>query len=752
MRSRSPSRSTILTEGPLERARMEPRFGKREPLADAAKTAGHPRRVMLRIPGSRDTLAVGAREPMRLVAPFGYSSAADFGIDLERHVSALAEAGADAVQELSTTGPYRSLRPRICANIGIPYGTVLAYEYFDRLRKVSVVTEAIATQLAVEILEEQCALGLSYSTIHAALSRRLLASTEKSRRHRAIAVPSRSAAMLMTLMRRHRIDNPFFLAWPELVRILRKYDVAASMGSSLRPAAISDALDHAHRAEIAEQGVLVSYAHNENVHVLIEGLSHALPDDIAEYVALVDEYCEGAPATALGPLPIDIAAGRDDIAAVPGIVFGRLAGLSLVNVITSKEHLAMPSTEDMVEALRASRVAVYIADAIQVGRRSARDRLMSEAREALNWNAQAQHALFPDLVTALSPAKQGQPCTICASRCPHLIAKNRPATVRASHRPLTPVASRPPSLRAVLEAALEPLGPRVEVIWFGSLAQCQQDAELDLFGLAGSDVDLTLICDDPERTYELLEETLRKISVRLAQSSYGSHISLVSESPGTFLKRLEKRPDLWNAIWRDGIPLGSSDSILSYIRRDRVRRVGGDLVVRYAVRSLELAVLQIALAAMAHAPGTGLSQILRRKLEGALWPLAHAIGSFSEDKELSRRSVLAFLGDIGLPDLGADAVHGRLRLLDHLLRITHITLAEAKVSASLTAQAQARVDNLGRLIHGAVTNWPNFRLPTEAAHSMLYDTGPQYAFLEWAFLQGGMVEIFEQPETDHVSV
>src|SRR5947209_5217204 len=37
---------------------------------------------------------------------------AELGMDLERHVTSLAEAGADAVQELSTIGPYRELRPR----------------------------------------------------------------------------------------------------------------------------------------------------------------------------------------------------------------------------------------------------------------------------------------------------------------------------------------------------------------------------------------------------------------------------------------------------------------------------------------------------------------------------------------------------------------------------------------------------------------------------------------------------------------
>jgi hypothetical protein len=55
---------------------------------------------------------------------------------------------------------------------------------------------------------------------------------------------------------------------------------------------------------------------------------------------------------------------------------------------------------------------------------------------------------------------------------------------------------------------------------------------------------------------------------------------------------------------------------------------------------------------MANAPEETLDQILKREVDGALWPLAHVIGKFSRDKELSRRSVLTFLGYPRLPDVG----------------------------------------------------------------------------------------------------
>jgi phosphomethylpyrimidine synthase len=699
------------------------------------KTVTHLHSVALRVPGNNNYLTVGGQQPLRLIAPFGFSSAADLGLDLERHITSLAEAGADAVQELSTIGPYRELRPRLTANVGVAYGTVLTYELVSRLGKVTPVTEAVATELAVQVLDEQCTQGISYTTIHASLSRSLLASTGESRRRRAIAVPSRAAGMLMTLMRRHLIDNPLFLAWPELVAILRKHKVAVSMGSSLRPAAICDAMDEAQRQEIRAQSTLVSLAHREGVQVLVEGLSHALPRDIARYIALVHEACEGAPATALGPLPTDVAAGRDHIAAVIGIVFGRLAGLASVNVVTSKEHLTMPTTGDMVEALAAGRVAAYVADAIQAGRSSPRDRLMSEAREALDWTAQAQYALFPELVKALSPEKEGTPCTICAGRCPHLVRNTWPTAVEPQRQA--------PSLRQILEEALAPVKCKAEVIWFGSLAHRQQSGELDSAGLAGSDIDLTILSEDAEETSALLGRTLWDISIQLARSNYGSHISIVSETPKTFLRRLDQRPDLWNAIWREGYSLATNDSILNRIQRSEVRHVSGNLLVRYAVRSLELAVLQIALASMSRAPRSALDQILKRKADGAFGPLSLAMGSFLRDKELSRRSVLSFLGRSNFAAIDSDEGNAKAQL-DRLLRLINLTLAEARASSLPMAEARTRVKKLGTLISSAVANWSTFRLAPETAHSLLYQTGPQYSFLRWAFLEGGSIQIFKQ--------
>src|SRR5215472_10682562 len=115
----------------------EPLQGRQPPHPSPPTAASDLRRVLLRIPGSASDLSVGGQEPLRLVAPFGFSSAADLELDLESHLTSLAEAGADAVQELSTVGPYQKLRPRLIASVGLAYGTVLSYEFVARLSKVT---------------------------------------------------------------------------------------------------------------------------------------------------------------------------------------------------------------------------------------------------------------------------------------------------------------------------------------------------------------------------------------------------------------------------------------------------------------------------------------------------------------------------------------------------------------------------------------------------------------------------------------
>lgn len=366
-------------------------------------------------------LLIGDGQPLRLVAPFGMSSAEDLKCDFVEHVDALVSAGADAVQELSVFGPYSAMREELVEAAPVPYGTVLAYELYSQFSRQQPRTISELHRITLRTLAKQIEDGVSYSTIHASLSHSLIEVTSSQRNQRAIPIPSRAGGLLVRIMRAMRAENPLRSLFEDISRMCSTSGVVISLGASFRPAAIADAMDQTHRAELAEQATLVSMIQEQGGQSLLEGLSHGLPEDVAAYCREAGRLCPGVPITALGPLPVDVAAGMDHIAAAIGIVFGRIAGLSLVNVVSAKEHLSMPTKTDMISALQAARLGAYVAEAIRQTKRSERDRLMSDARNALEWEKMRHYALFPQLVDAYrSAAADGRPCSICAHACPLL--------------------------------------------------------------------------------------------------------------------------------------------------------------------------------------------------------------------------------------------------------------------------------------------------------------------------------------------
>ena len=136
-----------------------------------------------------------------------------------------------------------------------------------------------------------------------------------------------------------------------------------------------------------------------------------------------------------------------------------------------------------------------------------------------------------------------------------------------------------------------------------------------------------------------------------------------------------------------------------------------------------------------------LHQLLKRKADGAFGPLSFAVGAFFRDKELSRRSVISFLRQSNFPDIDASKDDPEAQL-DLLLYLTKTTVAQACASKLTAAKARTRIKKLGTLMRIAVENWPTFSLARETALSVLYQTGPQYSFLRWAFLNGGSMQIF----------
>ncbi|BBP91195.1 hypothetical protein BsIDN1_48130 [Bacillus safensis] len=99
----------------------------------------------------------------------------------------------------------------------------------------------------------------------------------------------------------------------DICEIMKKYDIAFSLGDGLRPGSIADANDEAQFAELETLGELTEIAWKHDVQVMIEGPGHVPMDKIKENVDKQMDICKEAPFYTLGPLTTDIAPGYDHI-------------------------------------------------------------------------------------------------------------------------------------------------------------------------------------------------------------------------------------------------------------------------------------------------------------------------------------------------------------------------------------------------------------------------------------------------------
>jgi phosphomethylpyrimidine synthase len=135
---------------------------------------------------------------------------------------------------------------------------------------------------------------------------------------------------------------------------------------------------------------------------------------------LQKSICNDAPFYVLGPLVTDVAAGYDHITAAIGGALAAVHGADFLCYVTPAEHLSLPDVEDVKNGVIASRIAGHAAD-IAKGVKGAADwdRKMAEARKRLDWEAQAELSIDPELSRRRHGALRsaGSACAMCGEFC-----------------------------------------------------------------------------------------------------------------------------------------------------------------------------------------------------------------------------------------------------------------------------------------------------------------------------------------------
>ncbi|WP_018290473.1 phosphomethylpyrimidine synthase ThiC [Verrucomicrobium sp. 3C] len=361
-----------------------------------------------------EPMIIGRNFRVKINANIGNSA---IGSSIEEEVEKLVWAilwGADTVMDLSTGKNIHRIRESILRASPVPIGTVPIYQ---ALEKAGGRPEELSWEIFRDTLIEQAEQGVDYFTIHAGVLLRYVPLTARRR----CGIVSRGGSILAKWCLAHHEENFLYTHFEEICSILRIYDVSVSLGDGLRPGAIADANDEAQIAELQTLGELTRIAWKHDVQVMIEGPGHIPLQLIQENMDLELRHCWEAPFYTLGPLTTDVAPGYDHITSAIGAALIGWQGCAMLCYVTPKEHLGLPTRDDVRAGVVAYRIAAHAAD-LAKGFPGVQewDNALSKARFEFRWNDQFALSLDPAMARSLhdealpqEAAKNAHFCSMC---------------------------------------------------------------------------------------------------------------------------------------------------------------------------------------------------------------------------------------------------------------------------------------------------------------------------------------------------
>ena len=342
-------------------------------------------------------------------------------IDVEcAKARAAEEEGADTLMELSAGGDLDAVRRAVLASTSLPVGNVPLYQAFCAASRKYHDPNKMDPEYLFDLIEQQCADGLSFMAIHCGINLYTIERLKKQG-YRYGGLVSKGGTFMVSWMMTNGRENPLYEQFDRVAKILAKYDVVLSLGNGIRAGAIDDSHDRAQMAELIINCELADEGRKLGCQMMVEGPGHVPLNEIAANILIEKRMSGNAPYYMLGPLPTDIGAGYDHITQAIGAAISSQSGADLVCYITPSEHLALPTEQDVREGIRAARLACHIGDIVKLGDRARRrDRDMALARRDMDWEAQFQLALFPEVAKAIrtsrTPAAEDT-CTMCGDFC-----------------------------------------------------------------------------------------------------------------------------------------------------------------------------------------------------------------------------------------------------------------------------------------------------------------------------------------------
>jgi phosphomethylpyrimidine synthase len=343
-------------------------------------------------------------------------------VDIEEELmkmDAALKAGTHSLMDLSTGGDLKQIRKIMLDRSPVMMGAVPIYATVAKAFQNKKALHSISVDEIFSDIEEQCADGIDYITVHCGITKNSISRMLKSKRE--LGVVSRGGSLTCGWVIKNEKENPLYEYFDRLVDIAHKYDVTLSVGDGFRPGSVCDATDRGQIEELITLGELAQYARERGVQVMIEGPGHVPIQDIKTNIDLQKRLCDGAPFYILGPLTTDIAPGYDHITSAIGGALAASYGADFLCYVTPAEHLLLPTADDVYQGVIAARIAAHSGD-IGKGINGAieKDRLMSRYRKELNWDGIYSVSIDPDYAKKRrqgSEAAKEDICTMCGDLC-----------------------------------------------------------------------------------------------------------------------------------------------------------------------------------------------------------------------------------------------------------------------------------------------------------------------------------------------
>ncbi len=341
----------------------------------------------------------------------------------EEKVKTALKYGTDTIMDLSIGGDLDGIRRRLLSIANVPFGTVPIYQAFIDVAKKSGAGIYMTEDDIFNIVEKHLKDGVDFMTIHAGITKELVAKMRKTKR--LAGIPSRGGTILAAWMLYNDQENPFFKNYDYLLEMLAEYDAVISIGDALRPGAIADSHDYFQLSELLNVAELVRRAWDKGVQVMVEGPGHVPLNEIAADVRIEKAICRGAPYYVLGPLPTDVAMGYDHIAAAIGAAIAAAEGADLICYLTPAEHLALPTPEQVKDGLIAAKIAAHAGDIVKLGAKAKEwDLRISKARAGLDWSTMYELSMDKERAKKIHEqfgASSKGPCTMCGDLCVYVL-------------------------------------------------------------------------------------------------------------------------------------------------------------------------------------------------------------------------------------------------------------------------------------------------------------------------------------------